>query len=78
VDAAARGAVFRAIGQEPGWHLEIHPERIVLVYSNGEARAAVPNPGALVDPALPIRRWRAVTEAHVLAVTVEDRPAPIR
>lgn len=74
VDAAARGAVFRAIGQEPGWHLEIHPERIVLVYSYGEARAAVPNPGALVDPAQPIRRWRAVTEAHVLAVTVEDRP----
>jgi membrane-bound inhibitor of C-type lysozyme/uncharacterized membrane protein len=74
VDAAARGAVFRAIGQEPGWHLEIHAERIVLVHGYGDARAVVPNPGALVDPAQPLRRWRAVTEAHVLAVTVEDRP----
>lgn len=73
VDARARGAVFRGFGQEPGWHLEIHPERIVMVYRYGEERAVTPNPGALVDPDQPLRRWQATTEAHELAVEVEDR-----
>lgn len=73
VDARARGAVFRGFGHEPGWHLEIHPERIVVVYRYGEGRAVTPNPGALVDPEQPLRRWQATTEAHELSVAVEDR-----
>jgi hypothetical protein len=48
VDARARGALFRGLGQEPGWHLEIHPERIVMVYQYGERRVVVPNPGMIV------------------------------
>jgi uncharacterized membrane protein/membrane-bound inhibitor of C-type lysozyme len=73
VDARARGALFRGVGQEPGWHLEIHPERMVLVYRYGERRAVAPNPGSTVDPDQPVRRWQATTEAHTLEVTVEDR-----
>ncbi len=73
VDARVRGAVFRGIGVEPGWHLEIHPERIVLVYQYGAQRAVVPNTGAQLDPDKPVRRWQAITEAHELSVTVEDR-----
>jgi hypothetical protein len=45
VDARARGALFRGLGQEPGWHLEIHPERIVMVYQYGERRVVTPNLG---------------------------------
>jgi len=72
-DARARGALFRGLGQEPGWHLEIHPERIVMVYQYGEQRAVVPNPGAVVDLDQHQRRWQATTEAHELVVVVEDR-----
>lgn len=72
-DARVRGAVFRGVGQEPGWQIEIHPERIVLIYQYGERRAVVPNPGAQLDPEQPIRRWQAVTEAHELSVSVENR-----
>jgi uncharacterized membrane protein/membrane-bound inhibitor of C-type lysozyme len=73
VDAQARGATFRGVGQEPGWHLEIHPDRMVLVYRYGERRAVTPNPGSSVDPDQRLRRWQATTEDHSLEVTVEDR-----
>lgn len=72
-DARVRGAVFRGVGQEPGWQLEIHPERIVLIYQYGERRAVVPNAGAQLDPDRPVRRWQVVTEAHELSVAVENR-----
>lgn len=73
VDARARGAAFRGVGQEPGWHIEIHPERIVMVYQYGERRVVVPNGGVIVDPDHPRRRWQATTEAHELSMMVEDR-----
>ncbi|MFU8820012.1 MAG: MliC family protein [Gammaproteobacteria bacterium] len=72
-DARARGALFRGLGQEPGWHLEIHPERIVIVYQYGERRVVVPNPGAIADLDKQQRRWQATTEAHELVVVIEDR-----
>lgn len=72
-DARERGAVFRGLGQEPGWHLEVHPERIVMVYQYGQQRAVVPNPGVVVDPDRPARRWQATTEAYEMLVQVEDR-----
>lgn len=73
VDARARGAVFRGLGQEPGWQLEIHPERIVMIYQYGERRVVVPNPGQVDEEGQPVRRWHATTEAHELLVTVENR-----
>jgi uncharacterized membrane protein len=73
VDARARGASFRGIGQEPGWQLEIHPDRIVMSYQYGERRAVTPNPGVSEDPERPVRRWQATTEANELLVEVEDR-----
>lgn len=72
-DARARGAVFRGFSQEPGWQLEIHPERLVMVYQYGERRVVVPNTGGIADPDQPRRRWQATTEAHELGVVVEDR-----
>jgi membrane-bound inhibitor of C-type lysozyme/uncharacterized membrane protein len=74
VDARARGALFRGFGQEPGWNLEIHPERIVMVYQYGQRRVVAPNPGGADDPEQPIRRWHATTESNDLAIEVEDRP----
>lgn len=72
-DARFRGALFRAVGNEPGWHLEIHPDRLVLVRQFGDERAVVPNPGEQTEPGQPVSRWHAVTEAHELSVTVEAR-----
>jgi putative lipoprotein len=73
VDARVRGASFRGFGQEPGWHLEVHPERIVFVYRYGDRRAILPNSGVISDPDQPVRVWEATTEEHEFSVTVEDR-----
>lgn len=73
VDARARGAHFRGVGQEPGWQLEIHEDRIVMVYQYGGRRAVVPNPGVMADPDQPLRRWQSTTEEHELLAVVEDR-----
>lgn len=73
VDARARGALFRGLGQEPGWHLEVHPERMVMVYQYGRQRVVTPNPGVVADPDQPERRWHVTTEDHELEVSVEDR-----
>lgn len=73
VDARARGATFRGLGQEPGWHIEVHPDRIVTVYQYGQRRVVVPNPGLSADADQLIRRWHATTEAHELLLEVEDR-----
>jgi membrane-bound inhibitor of C-type lysozyme len=73
VDARARGASFRAVGQEPGWQLEIHPDRLLFIYQYGQRRAVAPNPGVVADAEKSLRRWQAATEEHELSVTVEDR-----
>lgn len=73
VDARARGASFRGVGQEPGWHVEVHPERIVMVYQYGERRAVMPHPGTVTDADQPMREWHATTEEHELLLAVESR-----
>jgi uncharacterized membrane protein len=42
--ARRRGVTFRALGQEPGWYLELEPSRLLLVADYGERRIA----GAIV------------------------------
>ena len=41
-DAARRGAIFRALGNEPSWNLEVHSDRLVLVTDLGTERAEFP------------------------------------
>ena len=68
--AALRGVTFRAIGQEPGWLLEIVPARHVRVLADyGEVRVMMP-------PAAPVQQgerqaWSLRTEAHSLLLEVE-------
>jgi len=48
-DAKARGVDFRAVGQEPGWFLEIETAgEMRLSYDYGERKAAVPTPTPVV------------------------------
>ena len=41
-DAKLRGVDFRGTGNEPGWVLEIGPDRILFSYDYGEGRAVFP------------------------------------
>lgn len=44
-DAAARGAEFRAVGQEPGWAVEVVPDgELTAVLDYGETRLTLPAP----------------------------------
>ena len=45
--ARERGVAFRAIGQEPGWFLDVYPdERLHLVLAYGEREVSAPDPGS--------------------------------
>jgi len=71
-EAGARGIDFRALGQEPGWYLEIDAEdRMTLVHAYGEKRASVPTPPPARDGET--IRYRADTEAARLDVTIVHR-----
>ena len=65
------GADFRAVGNEPGWYLEIREQsRIVLVTDYGESRVEAPLPEPTVDPETLTTRW----DAGELVVEVIGRP----
>jgi len=73
VDAKLRGADFRAVGNEPGWHLEIHGDAgITLVTGYGTRTVRVPPVAPREEAARTV--YHAETEAHDL--TVELRPGP--
>lgn len=72
-EAQARGVDFRAVGQEPGWYLEIsYGHSLRLVYDYGEREITTPVP----QPAVPqpgTTTYRAITAAHTVTILVEER-----
>ena len=78
-EAKLNGVDFRAVGNEPGWHLEIiQGDRIRFVYDYGE-RAAItpapePEPEPEADEAAGRTVYHAETEAHNLKVVIRDEP----
>lgn len=73
-DARARGVAYRAVGQEPGWLVEITPEGITATLNYGERIVHVP-------PVAPSREsggilYDAQTEAARLRLVL--RPQPCR
>lgn len=50
-EAKLRGVDFRATGNEPGWHLEIGPDKILLVSAYGQQRETFPIPVPVSDQA---------------------------
>ncbi len=65
------GADFRAVGNEPGWNLEIQKgSRIVLVADYGASRVERPLPEPTVDRDARTTRW----DAGELVVEVMGRP----
>lgn len=69
----AAGVVFHAVGQEPGWTLDIVPgQRLVLVADYGERRVVTPDPGPRSGDGW--TTYEAATEAHRLRVEIVARP----
>jgi uncharacterized membrane protein len=65
------GADFRAVGNEPGWNLEIlEGNRIVLVADYGASRLERPLPQPMIDQQARATRW----DAGELIVEVIGRP----
>ncbi|HVJ29107.1 MAG TPA: META domain-containing protein [Gammaproteobacteria bacterium] len=47
-DAKRRGATFRGLGQEPGWFVEIFPDRLALVTDYGTNRTEGKHAGSVI------------------------------
>jgi len=74
-EAADRGVDFRAVGQEPGWFLEIDKEKqIRLVYDYAEHEVMAPVPASTVKGNSTI--YDATIESHHLVIVIEDAPCP--
>lgn len=70
-EARQRGVTLRAVGQEPGWTLEVAAGRqIEFVTNYGERRVVAPDPGATRDGSRTV--YHAVTEAADLRIVVSD------
>jgi putative lipoprotein len=68
-DAARRGVVFRALGNEPSWNLEIDKDRLVLFTDFGATRSETPYAAV---PAGAKTTYRGSGETQLVAV-VERR-----
>ena len=72
--ARDRGVIFRAVGQEPGWVLEIDHSRITLVSNYGADEVVTPVPEPVVDAAALTTTWHALTDANDLHVESREQP----
>jgi uncharacterized membrane protein len=66
--ARNRGVIFRAVGQEPGWVLEVEDSRITLVTNYGADEVVTPVPEPVVDAASRTTAWHVVTETNDLRI----------
>lgn len=72
-EAGERGIDFRAVGQEPGWYLEIDAGRSLrLVYDYGERNVVTSAPVASTGAER--TTYTGKTGTDVVTVIVEDRP----
>tara|TARA_R110001592_G_scaffold363248_6_gene682363 strand:+ start:62927 stop:63604 length:678 start_codon:yes stop_codon:yes gene_type:complete len=72
-DARRRGVAFRAVGNEPGWTLEIQDDRhLLFLGDDGMRRVATPNPGVQTQDN--VRRYHAVTDSADLHVEIIQEP----
>ena len=70
-DARRRGVDFRAVGNEPGWSLEIRDgDHLLFVGDYGMQRVRTPDPGPQLQGQ--VKTWHATTESADLQVEVVD------
>lgn len=74
-DAKLRGVDFRALGNEPGWHLEITAsEKIVFVGDYGNTTYAFVTPTPSVDQQARTKTYKVQDAQHDLSILIEGRP----
>lgn len=66
-----READFRALGQEPGWLLEIRGREIRFIADYGADTTITPVPPVETDSATGARRYHAMTEPHDLRILIQ-------
>jgi putative lipoprotein len=71
-DARLRGVTFRAVGNEPGWFVEIDAARIAFTGDYGDTVVSTPAVAPEVETS-GRTTWHATTEAHELEIATEDR-----
>jgi membrane-bound inhibitor of C-type lysozyme len=69
-EALARGIVLRAVGQEPGWTLEIGSDTMHLLYDYAEQEATAPAPEPQRDGG--VTTWAATAGAQSLRAVAEE------
>jgi uncharacterized membrane protein len=72
--AKLSGVDFRAVGNEPGWHIEISPDSIRLVSDYGERRAAFPTPEPRTDTVRSRSVYRTASGGDTLEILLELGP----
>ncbi|EKF75173.1 hypothetical protein A11A3_04315 [Alcanivorax hongdengensis A-11-3] len=70
--AAAAGASFWAVGNEPGWNLAVYPDHLELVTDYGNNRLSVDNPGAVVEQGKTL--YHARSDDAELRVEIDKTP----
>ena len=70
--AAVAGAVFRALGNEPGWSVEIHPGHIRWIGDYGRIRRRFRE--VSLRGGGTAQRWRGRDDAGSIRVRIEDAP----
>lgn len=71
--ARLAGAGFRAVGNEPGWSVEVYPDSLVFVTAYGEERYAFPDYTEAAPDAEPFV-YEASAGGHAITVTLADEP----
>ncbi|HSJ31704.1 MAG TPA: hypothetical protein VK933_09725 [Longimicrobiales bacterium] len=75
LDAEGRGVTFRAVGQEPGWLLEMGAEgNIRLVTDYGAEERILPMPAPVVDSVTWTTTYRVVAPDVDLTIDIRDEP----
>lgn len=73
-EARAAGVEFRAVGQEPGWMVDIYRRhRIVLLLDYGETQLELPRP-APTSPGEGVTRYETQGGGHSAAITIRHTP----
>lgn len=72
--AAACGAPVRAVGNEPGWSLELGPERSSLVLAYGERRLEFVTPVPRLEPGSTAVVYSAPADGDEVAIRIAAEP----
>lgn len=71
--ARLAGAGFRAVGNEPGWFIEVYADSLVFVTNYGEDRHTFPAYTEAAPEAEPFV-YEAAIGGHSITVTLADEP----